>query len=144
MGSGKKYWQHRINKDRLVGSDFDRIVEIQSIIGRRYSALQYQTIKTHRGKYPQRKPDLTITICGFTIPIELDGGIHGSNDEISETKKTKTRNDDYIREGYLPIILNHEQLKALKISEETFIKTAIVVLEPIFRTMKRLQLEKIK
>ncbi|MBA4718951.1 MAG: hypothetical protein HRO68_07625 [Nitrosopumilus sp.] len=74
----------------------------------------------------------------------MGGGGDGFNDEISETKATKTRNDDYLREDYLPIILNHEQLKALKISEETFIKCAIIVLEPIFRTMKRLQLEKIK
>ena len=135
---------HRANKDRLVGSDFDRIAHIQSCIPKGYSALQYQTIQTPKGKYRQRKPDLTIKLCGYTIPVELDGGIHGFNDEISETRATKTRNNDYLKEGYLPIILNHEQLRELKISEETFIKCAIIVLEPIFRTMRRLHMEKIK
>lgn len=139
-----KSWKHKANKDRLVESDFDRKIQVQSYIGSGYSALQHQTLQTPNGKYPQRKPDLTIKICRYTVPVELDGGIHGYNDELSETKATKIRNDDYIREGYLPIILNHIQLKELKISEETFIKCAIVLLEPIFRTMQRLQLEKIK
>lgn len=144
MGNRNKSWKHKANKDRLVESDFDRKAAVQSYVGRKYSALQYQIIPTPKGKFRRRKPDLTINLCGFTVPVELDGGIHGFNDEISETKATKTRNDDYLRESYLPIILNHEQLKALKISEETFIKCAIIVLEPIFRTMKRLQSKKLK
>ncbi|MBA4718952.1 MAG: hypothetical protein HRO68_07630 [Nitrosopumilus sp.] len=74
MSSGNKSWKHKTNKDRLVESDFDRKAAVQSYVGRKYSALQYQTIVTLKGKYPQRKPDLTIQICGFTVPIELDGG----------------------------------------------------------------------
>ena len=133
-----KHWISRANKNRVVGSDFDRIAEAQSNIGHGYQAAQYQTIPTPKGRYPQRKPDLTIKICGYTVPIELDGGVHGSNDEISETNKTKIRNDDYVREGYLPIILNHEQLKELKIPEKIFLQCAIILLEPIFRTKMRL------
>ena len=133
-----KHWISRANKNRVVGSDFDRIAEAQSNIGHGYQAAQYQTIPTPKGLYPQRKPDLTIKICGYTVPIELDGGVHGSNDEISETNKTKIRNDDYVREGYLPIILNHEQLKELKIPEKIFLQCAIILLEPIFRTKMRL------
>lgn len=139
-----KLWKRIKNKDRLVGSDFDRIAYIQSCIPTGYSALQYQTIRTPKGKFRQRKPDLTIRICGFTDEIELDGGVHGFNDEISETTATKIRNDDYVRMGHLPIIINHEQLKEMKIPEEMFIKCAIILLEPIFRAKRRLTLEKLK
>ncbi len=132
------YWKHKANKNRTVGSDSDRIISVMSAIPRGYNALTYQTIPLPKGKYGQRNPDITIKICGYTIPIELDGGVHGFNDEISETKKTKDRNDDYIRDNLLPIILNHEQLRELKIPEDLFIQCAIITLEPIFRSMKRL------
>lgn len=79
-----------------------------------------------------------MNICGYNVPVGLDGGCHGFNDEITETEPTKTRNDDHIKSGYLPIILNHEQLKELGISEETYIKCAIIALEPILRTKRRL------
>lgn len=137
-------WKHFANSKRIVGSDFDRIAYMQSCIPTGYSALQYQILRTKKGKYQKRKPDLTIKICGFTVPIELDGGVHGFNDEISETEQTKIRNNDYVRQGHLPIIINHEQLKEMKIPEEMFIKCAIVLLEPIFRAKRRLALEKLK
>lgn len=79
---------------------------------------------------------------GYDIPVELDGGVHGYNDEITESFQTKVRNDDYVRDGYFPIIINHEQLRELKISEELYIKCAIIAFEPIYRTMKRLALER--
>lgn len=139
---GKKFWKHKANKERLVESDFDRKAAVQSYIGSGYNAEQYQTIPTPRGKYRQRKPDIQIKICGFIVPVELDGGVHGFNDVLTETDETKTRNDDYVRDGYLPIILNHEQLKELKISEDIYIKCAIIALEPIFRTMQRLGMER--
>ena len=142
MSSKNKSHVHRANKNRLVESDFDRKIQVQSYIDSGYSSAQFQTLKTPHGRYQQRKPDILIKICGYDIPVELDGGVHGYNDEISETPQTKTRNDDYIKSGYLPIILNHEQLKALKISEEIYIKCAIIALEPILRTKRRLSLER--
>ena len=136
-----KSWIHYTNKKRIVGSDTDRITAIQSYIGRGYSSAQYQTIPTPNGTHHQRRPDLTIQMCGQTVPIELDGGIHGYNDELTESPQTKQRNNDYVREGYIPIIINHEQLKAEGISEDVFVKCAIILLEPIFRTKQRLQQE---
>lgn len=140
----KEYWITKANKKRTVGSDSDRIIRVMSYIGSGYNAAQYQKLTLKRRRYGQRFPDILINICGFQVPIELDGMIHGFNDEISETKNTKERNDDYLRDGYLPIIINHEQLKELKISEKTFTNCAIILLEPIYRAKKRLQLEKIK
>ena len=113
-----------------------------SYIGKGYSATQYQTLKLPKGRYGQRRPDIMMKICGFDIPVELDGGVHGYNDEITESFQTKVRNDDYVRDGYLPIIINHEQLKELKISEELYIKCAIIAFEPIYRTMKRMHWRK--
>jgi len=140
----KVYWIGKANKKRTVGSDSDKIIRVMSYIGSGYNAAQYQTLKLKRGICGQRFPDILINICGFKVPIELDGGIHGFNDEISESENTKERNNDYLRDGYLPIIINHEQLRELKISEETFTNCAIILLEPIYRARKRLQLEKIK
>lgn len=128
-------------KAKLVGDDFDRIAKIQSYIPSRYCALQYQTIRTNHGKYAKRKPDLTIKICGFTVIIEADGTVHYLDDTITETKQTKIRNEDYVREGHLPIIINHKQLEELKIPEEMFIKCAIILLEPYYRTKRRLATE---
>lgn len=140
----KGYWISKANKKRITQSDSDRIIRVMSYIGKGYNAAQYQKLKLKRGIYGQRFPDILINICGFKVPIELDGGIHGFNDEISESKNTKERNDDYVRSGCSPIIINHEQLKELEISEETFTNCAIILLEPIYRAKKRLQLEKIK
>ena len=142
MPSGKKHWQHQANNNRNVGSDSDRIITVMSYIGSGYNAAQYQTLKLPRGKHGKRNPDILLNICGFTVPFELDGGVHGFNDEISETKKTKERNDDFIRDGYFPIILNHEQLKVEGISEEIFTKCAIILFEPIYRAMSRLGMER--
>jgi len=142
MKVGKKSFKHIANKIRTIGSDSDRIIRIMSYIGRGYNAAQYQTLKLPRGKYGQRRPDIMLKMYGFDVPLELDGGVHGFNDDLTETEKTKTRNDDYVREGYLPIILNHEQLKELKIPEEIYIKCAMIAFEPIYRTMKRITLEK--
>ncbi len=139
---GNKSWKHRANANRTVGSDSDRIIQVMSYIGRGYKAASHQTLPLPQGRFGQRRPDILMEICGHTVPVELDGGVHGFNDEISETKNTKDRNDDYIRDGYLPIILNHEQLRELEISEELYIKCALIAFEPIYRTMKRLQLEK--
>jgi|APSaa5957512535_1039671.scaffolds.fasta_scaffold06593_5 hypothetical protein len=144
MPPGSNKWKNWRNKGRLVGSDSDRIITVMSYIGRGFKAAQYQVLKLPRGKFGQRRPDIIIEMYGFKIPVELDGGVHGFNDEISETENTKDRNDDYVRDGYLPIILNHEQLKDLKISEEIYMKCALIAFEPIYRTMKRVALEKIE
>ena len=138
----KGYWISQANKKRIVGSDSDRIIRVMSYIPRGYNAAQYQKLKLPKGKYGQRFPDIIINICGFKVPIELDGAVHGYNDEISESKQTKIRNDDYLRDGYLPIIINHEQLKELKISEEIYVKCTIILFEPIYRAMNRLGMEK--
>lgn len=140
----KGYWISKANKNRTVGSDSDRIIRVMSYIGKGYNAAQYQKLKLKRGRYGQRFPDILINICGFKVPIELDGGIHGFNDEISESENTKERNDDYVRSGCSPIIINHEQLKELEISEELYIKCVIIAFEPIYRAKKRLQLEHVK
>jgi len=108
----------------------------------KYSPLQYQTLRLPKGRFGQRRPDILIKMYSSTIPVEHDGGIHGFNDDISETKKTQDRNDDYIRDGYLPIIINQLQLEEEGITEELFVRCAMILFEPIYRSKQRLQLTK--
>lgn len=132
-------WIHNLNnKKRVVSSDSDKVTYLQSLVPRKYSPLQYQTIQLPNGRYGKRNPDLVIKMYGFKIPIELDGGVHGHNDDISESEQTIQRNDDYVRDDIIPIILNEEQLEELKIPWETYIKCATILLEPIFRTKRRM------
>lgn len=138
-----KKWIDIQNKKRHQPSDTDRLTYLQSCIERKFTPLQYQTMILPHGKFGQRRPDIIIKMYGYEIPVEHDGGVHGYNDEISETEKTKQRNMDYIRDGKIPIILNVEQLKELNISEAIFIQCATILLEPIFRAKKNLEPEKI-
>ncbi len=140
MVKNPKWPKHRANKNRTEESDIDRVTNLQSCFPKEYHPLRYQTLILPHGKYGQRRPDLTIKMSGYTIPVEHDGGIHGFNDEDSETYKTKERNDDFVRDGHTPIIVNYEQLAEEQISEELFVRCAMILLEPIYRAKARLLL----
>jgi len=56
------------------------------------------TQATHE-RYQVNLPDLYIKIQD--IIIEIDGGQHGFNDEITKNSQTNTRNDNYAIGGYL-------------------------------------------
>lgn len=54
-----------------------------------------------------RFPD--IVIPQKNIVIELDGGVHGSGDDISKREKDKDRDNDYKEAGYKLVIINEEK-----------------------------------
>lgn len=135
----KKSFINRANQRRLVPSDFDRISELQSILsGFGYHSFRGQVIKSDKFLVSERRPDLILNYKGVAIPIELDGGIHGFGDEVSETDKTKDRNDDYLRAGYTPIIINEEWLKTGKITLTHYVRSVLFNYEQIIRSKKRL------
>ncbi|MDE2024963.1 MAG: hypothetical protein KGJ07_00540 [Patescibacteria group bacterium] len=135
----KRRFVNRANERRLVPSDFDRISELQSILsGFGYHSLRGQVIKSNKFIGLERHPDLILHYKGELIPIELDGGVHGFGDEISESIKTKDRNDDYLRGGYTPIIINEEWLNNSKISLTHYVRSVLFQYEQIIRARKRL------
>ncbi len=94
----------------------------------------------------ERFPDGTTKIYGYDVPVELDRlskdgktSIHGHGDDVSESKQTRSRNDDYTRSGVLPIIINESWLKIKKIEPEIYLKCVGFMYEQIFRSRKRLE-----
>ena len=93
----------------------------------------------------ERFPDGTTKIYGYDVPVELDRlskdgtSLHGHGDDVSESKQTRSRNDDYTRSGVLPIIINESWLKNQKIETEIYLKCVGFMYEQIFRSRKRLE-----
>lgn len=134
----KKQFIHQANKKRIQPNDFDKISEVQSILTELgYASFTSQTLYSNKFIARERHPDLLINLNGEMIPLELDGSVHGSGDEISETLQTKYRNDDYFRAGFLPIILNEEWLELSKISKKTYLKCLLFNHSQILRAKRR-------
>ena len=134
-----KQWIHKVTKNRSMPSDFDRISNLQATL----SELGYNSLRGQVLHHPTfiargRHPDLILKIKGETIPIELDGPIHGSGDDVSESEQTRNRNDDYIRSGYLPIIINEEWLKQSGIKLKDYLHSILFNLEQIIRAKHRI------
>ncbi len=85
-----------------------------------------------------RNPDGKIKIDGYTFYVELDGPQHGFGDDVSESKQTRSRNDDYVRNGHFPIIVNEQWLKNQEIEQIHYVKSVVFFLEQICRARKRL------
>ena len=133
-----KGWIHQTNKKRTQPNDFDRISEVQSILTELgYHSFTGQTLYSKKFIARERHPDLLINMNGEMIPLELDGSIHGSGDEVSETLQTKYRNDDYFRAGFLPIVLNEEWLEVSKTSKKTYLKCLLFNHSQILRAKRR-------
>ena len=84
-----------------------------------------------------RNPDGITEIYGFKVPLEHDGAHHGFGDDVSESKQTRSRNDDYMRGGVIPIIVNTEWLKLNKIAQATYLKCVTFNHEQYLRSARR-------
>jgi hypothetical protein len=121
-----KSWIHRANKLREVNTDFEKVSKIQDYLNKHgYHSLQGMTLITHENKI--RHPDLLMKIGEFTIPIELDGSIHGYGDEVSESEQTKQRNDDY--KSFYTIIINEAMCEERGISYQEYALRKVKQLE---------------
>lgn len=135
----KKRFMDEANKRRIMPTDFDRISELQSILSSYdYHSFRGQVIKDNRFSGLERHPDLILNYKGETTIIELDSGVHGGGDEISETADTKRRNDDYVKCGYHLIVINQEWLDACKISLSAYIRSVLFNFEQSIRAKKRI------
>ncbi len=85
----------------------------------------------------KRLPDGVTEIYGFKVPLEHDGPQHGFGDDVSESKQTRSRNDDYMRGGVIPIIVNTEWLKLQKIAQSTYLKCVAFNHEQYLRSCRR-------
>ena len=85
----------------------------------------------------KRNPDGVTTIYGFKVPLEHDGSQHGFGDDVSESKQTRARNDDYMVAGVIPIIVNTEWLKLNKIAQATYLKCVAFNHEQYLRSCRR-------
>ena len=140
MKFSKKQWIHKAKIKSVGGTDLVRknIAQVElSKLG--YKALQNETLTNPNFIARSRHPDLIVKIYGEKVPIELDGAVHGSGDEVSESKQTKYRNDDYVRAGFLPVIANEEWLKVNNIDQQTYMKCILFNFEQQLRALKRLK-----
>jgi len=83
------------------------------------------------------KPDGLVKIEGYTIPVELDGGVHGVGEGAWETKQTQKKLDNYLKLGYFPIIVNTEWLKTKGIDQSTYLQCAFFSLAQWLRAKRR-------
>lgn len=59
---------------------------------------EIQVIQATHEKYQVNLPDLYVKVQD--IIIEIDGGKHGFNDDVTRNSQTNTRNDNYAVGGY--------------------------------------------
>ncbi len=112
---GKKRFIRIANKKRTRGSDAKKLDDLQQHLTEQQ--LHFNREEVHYNKYfttpkKTRIPDLS----NHFIIIELDGKVHGSLDEASESKQTLARNMDYERAGFEYIILNEELAKEFNLN----------------------------
>jgi len=134
---GKKTAQSFANKKREHPSDFDRLSALSDDLRELgYSMTRDQVVRIGERSL---KPDGMIIVQKYPIPIEHDGGVHGSGDEVSESGRTKQRNDLYIKGGNLPLIVNQEWLQVNKIPQRTYLKCTLFLMEQWLRAKSRLR-----
>jgi len=140
MKLSKKQGIQVTNRKRTRPSDAGRIekaLDELSEIG--YRALSGETLTNPNFIARSRHPDLVVKIQGEKVPIELDGGTHGFGDDLTESQQTRYRNDDYVRAGYLPIIVNEEWLKVKNINQHVYLQCVLFNFEQQLRSLKRLK-----
>ena len=134
-----KQWEHLQNKKRTQSSDSDRLTQLHDIFSQnKLAVFSNVTLNNDKFIHQKRLPDLLWKDGHIQIPIEDDGPIHGNNDELTESKQTRERNDDYTTAGFPFIVINREELKAENIDLETFVKCSRILLSPIIRSMNRI------
>ena len=142
MKFSKKQGMQVARKKSTRPSDGGRIDRAQDeLVELGYKALRGETLTDTNFVARSRHPDLVVKIYGEKVPIELDGAVHGSGDEVSESKQTKYRNDDYVRAGFLPVIANEEWLKVNNIDQQTYMKCILFNFEQQLRALKRVRNE---
>jgi len=101
---------HRANKKRTRNSDAEKLDDIQQhLTQQKFNFIRERVVQndSFSTRNHIRVPDLSMIRGRRLIIIELDGGIHGSLEMQSE--RTKKRNADYNRAGFIYILLNEEQ-----------------------------------
>ena len=132
--TGKKSFIARAMKNATEPTDQKRVLQFKKDF-EGATGLPFITWSTIPGI--KRNPDGVTTIYGFKVPLEHDGPQHGFFDDISESKQTRARNDDYMRAGVIPIIVNTEWLKHNKIPQATYLKCVTINLESYLRSCRR-------
>ncbi len=134
MGKRNKQWENLSRKTSAEPSDTKRLHQFKKD-WEGATGLPFITYTTIPGI--KRLPDGVTEIYGFKVPLEHDGPVHGFMDDVSESKQTRARNDDYMRAGVIPIIVNTEWLKLNKIPQATYLKCVAINLESYLRSCRR-------
>lgn len=129
-----KQWENLSRKTSAEPSDIKRVHQFKKDF-EGATGLPFITWTTIPGI--KRLPDGVTTIYGFKVPLEHDGPQHGSGDDVSESKQTRARNDDYMVAGVIPIIVNTEWLKFNKIAQATYLKCVTFNHEQYLRSCRR-------
>jgi len=137
---GSKSFIGKAIKKSPRGTDAGRIDTAQTQLDSLgYKALRDETLTNPNFIARCRNPDLIVKLYGEKVPIEIDGQVHGFGDELTESQQTKWRNDDYVRAGFLPVIVNTEWLKVKNINQEVYMLCVLFQYEQILRSQKRLK-----
>lgn len=125
-----KKWKHLADSKRTRNSDADKLDDIQQ-------HLQQLNYFTHQNCIiAGRHPDLKLRLYGTNIVLELDGAIHGLGDEVSESKQTRLRNQDYILNDIPFITINEEWCKFHGYRFEDVAHIGLFIIEQIVRTIQ--------
>lgn len=138
----KKQWVHYQNKKREESSDLMKINSVRDILATMgYNAFQDQVIKSNEFLIEKftRHPDLLLLLHGYEVPIELDGPIHGSGDEASESWQTSRRNCNYYLNKNPFIILNEEWLVSKKIDAKNYLQCVLFNEQQRLRARKKVE-----
>lgn len=128
-----KKWKHLADSKRIRNSDADKLDDIQQ-------HLQQLNYFTHQNtRIAGRYPDLKLRLYGTNIVLELDGAIHGFGDQVSESKQTRLRNQDYITNDIPFITINEEWCKYHGYKFEDVAHIGLFIIEQMVRAKERLK-----
>ena len=125
-----------VNKKRGRNSDDTKLDLLQKQLSE-FHPLRDEVIINHSFIHERRYPDLVIKKYGHIIPIELDGSVHGSGDEMSMSSQTYNRNSDYLNTGLHPVIINEEWCQSQNILFEVYAKCVLSNISQLLVTQRR-------
>lgn len=131
MKRGARKWKHIADSKRTRNSDADKIDDIQQHL-QQLNYFPHQNVKI-----AGRNPDLKLRLYGTNIVLELDGPIHGFGDQVSESKQTRLRNQDYIINDIPFITINEEWCKFHGYKFEDVAHIGLFIIEQIVRAKER-------
>ena len=123
-------------KKRNRNSDATKLDLLQKQLSE-FKPLRDEVIINRSFIHERRYPDFVVKKYGYTIPIELDGTIHGSGDEMSMSSQTYNRNLDYVTAGYHPVIINEEWCQSQNISFDVYAKCVLFNISQLLVTQRR-------